>query len=89
MNFKDDETPESGEVDAKTARKLKLQEALRLKAVLQAEKEKNDQQKISGLTPEQLEEKRRVDQEKLEQELEAKALSKLEDESVTLKAQID
>ena len=42
MSFKDDETAESGEVDAKTARKLKLQEALRLKAVLQAEKEKND-----------------------------------------------
>jgi len=61
MSFKDAETPESGEVDAKTAKKLKLQEALRLKVLLQAEKEKNDQQKISGLTTEQLEEKRRID----------------------------
>ena len=34
MSFKDDITSETGEVDAKTARKQKLQEALKLKATL-------------------------------------------------------
>ena len=43
MEFKDSDSTATGELDAKNARKQKLQEALRLKVKLQAEKEKNDQ----------------------------------------------